>query len=533
MSTLHRERVYLKRGTRIEPLACRWWAWSHLIAPLQQAMNITFRQIPLLRSFLDDHEIHAVTSEDPRLLGGPYMHLKASDLPATAALLDSTLSQCEHMIRFAEDLASLDRKLQAEARGFSVDGYYADLPASLSGLVEIAYDLNNHPTLRVFEQFLYDGALKNDMTQEIAFSSRRDEERDFFLNTPRLTHADRVITAIPFNHAAFDDIAEGRLRPIDFERLADTLCIPDRDRSRFREFFTTRPPVRNSPRYEADGVRIRYFGHACVLVQTSSISILVDPYVAWDDESNDKTLTFADLPDHIDYVFITHSHQDHCCPEVLLQLRNRIGTLIVPGNNPLSIADPSLRLLLCSLGFCNVTVLEPLERLAIPDGQVTSLPFFGEHCGLDVLSKQGLFLELKGKRLLFLADSAGVDRSLYRRLAPRIGQVDVVFIGMECRGAPLTWLYGPYLTTPVSRQHDDSRRLSGSDCEQAWAILQEIPTARAYVYAMGQEPWLKFMMGLQYEPDSVQIVESDQFVLRCRQAGIDSERLYGTKEVYL
>jgi len=532
MQSMDSEFLYLKRSTRIEPLACRWWAWSHLVAPVPQAMNIAFRQIPLLRSFLEDSAIHVVTSEDPRLLGGPYVHLKSHDLPAVQALLESTISSCEHLVRFAQAFTELDRKLQHEAKGFSLDSYYAQLPQCLTGLVELSYDLNNRPSIRVFEEMLYDGALNNQTTQEIGFSSLEDQERDFFLNTPRLDRADRVVAPIPFNHPFFDVISASRLRPVAFDSFIDALSIPSYARERFRQFFTSEAPRRRSPQYDGNGVRVRYFGHACVLVQTRTVSILVDPYFAWD-EADETTLTFADLPDHIDYVCITHSHQDHCCPEVLLQLRNRIGTLVVPRNNTLSIADPSLKLVLRALGFSNVTVLDPLENVSFADGQITAVPFFGEHCGLDVQSKQAFFMEIQDRKLLFLADSAGVDSTFYHRLSGRISNVDALFIGMECRGAPLTWLYGPYLTSPVNRRNDDSRRLSGSDCAQAWAIVQSVGARRAYVYAMGQEPWLKFMMGLQYEPDSVQMVESDRFVQKCRQAAMEADRLYGTMEMLL
>lgn len=532
MQTLNSAKVYLKRSTRLEPLACRWWAWSHLVAPAQQAMNITFRQIPLLRSFIEDYAIHALTSEDPKLLGGPYVHLKADDLSAVRTLLDSTETRCAHLIRFAQDFSDLDRQLQREAKGFSVEGYYARLPPSLSGVVEISYDLNNRPSIRLFEELLYEQALNNQMTQEVAFSSMKDEQRDFFLNTPRLDSGNRIIAPLVFDHPFFDVISASRIRPAEFGRFIEVLNIPARQHEHFRGFFTDEAPRRKSPQYDGDAVRVRYFGHACVLVQTRSAAILVDPYFAWDEES-ESTLTFADLPDHIDYVCITHSHQDHCCPEVLLQLRDRIGTIVVPRNNTLSIADPSLKRVLRALGFSNVMVLDPLESLSFCEGQLTALPFFGEHCGLDIQSKQAFLLEVKNRKLLFLADSAGVDSTFYSRLAGRLHSVDALFIGMECRGAPLTWLYGPYLTGPVSRKDDESRRLSGSDCQQAWAIAQSTGAKRAYVYAMGQEPWLKFMMGLQYDSDSVQIVESDRFVVKCREAGVEAQRLYGTKEILL
>jgi hypothetical protein len=73
--------------------------------------------------------------------------------------------------------------------------------------------------------------------------------------------------------------------------------------------------------------------------------------------------------------------------------------------------------------------------------------------------------------------------------------------------------------------------LSGSDSERAWALLNEMGCQRAFVYAMGQEPWLQYLCGLQYTPESKQIVESDKLVERCRSASIPAERLYGCREM--
>src|SRR5262249_43765251 len=123
--------------------------------------------------------------------------------------------------------------------------------------------------------------------------------------------------------------------------------------------------------------------------------------------------------------------------------------------------------------------------------------------------------------------------ALFTRLSQRIGKVDALFIGMECHGAPLTWLYGPLLMTAVSRRDDDSRRLSGSDCARAWRVVEELDCSRVFVYAMGQEPWLKHLMGLAYKPGSVQLIESDKFIERCRGDSIPAERLYGCREMLL
>jgi L-ascorbate metabolism protein UlaG (beta-lactamase superfamily) len=276
---------------------------------------------------------------------------------------------------------------------------------------------------------------------------------------------------------------------------------------------------------------VRYFGHACVLVQTSKVSVLIDPLVTSDREETEATLAFDDLPDVIDYVFLTHNHQDHFSPEIMLQLRPRVRNVLVPRNNPENIADPSLKLMLRRMGFRNVTVMDPLDRIEIADGDIVSLPFYGEHADLSIHSKHGMYLRVKGRTLAFLADSNALDRFLYRRIVGELGKADILFIGMECDGAPMSWLYSPYFLNPIKRKDDKSRRLCGSDSARAWAVIEELGCSNVFVYAMGQEPWLKYLCGLQYTPDSKQIIESNALLESCRRAEIPAERLYGCREM--
>lgn len=526
------DHVYLRSEVKVEPLSARWYAWSHLLSPVQHALNIAFRQLPMLQSFISNPGLHARAAQDPKFLCAPFMHLTPADVPAVRALLVQTQSHSARLIQLAHDLMQLSRQLRDGATGFSVEQFYRALPESLAGLVEITYDASNHPALRVLEELVYLDGLDDPGLQELSFFSAADTERPFFLNTPRLASPSRIDVQIPFADERLDELAASRIQPVSFSRLADSLQIGTERRERFREFFSSTPPVRKDPNYSGDAVRVRYLGHACVLVQTSRVSILIDPVVAWD-AAGDGRFTFNDLPDFIDYVFLTHNHQDHMMPEVLLQLRKRIGTVLVPGSNSYNIADASVSLLLQSLGFKNVQVLSSLQELTIPDGRLVALPSYGEHADLSIASKHGLFLDIKGHSIALLADADCVDRMLYRRLARAMGKVDLLFIGMECAGAPLSWLYGPYLTDAPSRKDDESRRLSGSDCERAWAVVEEFGCAQAFVYAMGQEPWLKHILGLQYTADSKQMVESDKFVSRCREAGIGSDRLYGAREMVL
>jgi hypothetical protein len=217
---------------------------------------------------------------------------------------------------------------------------------------------------------------------------------------------------------------------------------------------------------------------------------------------------------------------------MLMQVRHRVGCALVPANNHGCIADPSLELLLRHLGIGNVRALNAFDSVALADGKITSLPFPGEHVDLDIHSRQGIHIELHSRRFAFLVDSDGRDPTLFRRIAGRLAApLDAIFIGMECHGAPLTWLYGPLLTRPVSRKDDESRRLSGLDSARAWQVLQAWPASRVFVYAMGQEPWLAYIMGLEYTADSVQMKEVAALLDRCAQDAIPAEHLYISREV--
>ncbi len=527
------EDVYLRPQVTIEPLVCGWYAWTHLIAPAQHAMNVLYRHIPLLRSFVQSTAVHVASSRDSSLYGGPFVDLPAERVRDVTELLADTERHCAQLIELARDIKACDRELQKTATGYSLSECYARMPQSLRGLVEFLYDLNDHPKMRFHEELLYALELGRGM-QQIALAMIPERERKFFMSTPRLESRDSLHFAVPFRDTRIDRLAAMRTRAARLSGMAEELGVREQDREAFARCFTDEAPRRAAPEYAGDGVRIRYFGHACVLVQMRGTSILLDPMVPFDTDNTDGRFTFCDLPDRIDYVVLSHNHQDHCVPEQLLQLRHRISTVVVPRNNAGSLADPSMKLTLRALGFADIRVVDPFDAIDIPGGIITSLPFPGEHVDLDIHTRQGVLVEALGRKLMFLVDSDGWDPMLFRRVCSvRGGNVDALFVGMECHGAPLTWLYGPLLTRPISRKNDESRRLSGLDSARAWNAVQELQPARVFVYAMGQEPWLKYIMGLEYQPGSVQLAEVAAFLERCAKGGISAEQLHISKELEL
>jgi hypothetical protein len=207
--------------------------------------------------------------------------------------------------------------------------------------------------------------------------------------------------------------------------------------------------------------------------------------------------------------------------------------VVVPRCSGGALQDPSLKLLLQRIGFANVIELDELERISTGGVTITGLPFLGEHADLDIRTKLAYLVRLGGHSLIFAADSCNIEPKLYECVQRLVGDVDVLFLGMECEGAPLSWIYGPLITRRVQRSMDQSRRLSGSNYQKGIDIVRRFNCKQVYVYAMGQEPWLNYVMSKKYAEDSGPIVESNALLADCAAHGIVAERLFGEKEILL
>jgi L-ascorbate metabolism protein UlaG (beta-lactamase superfamily) len=453
--------------------------------------------------------------------------LPASETPAVQRLLELIHRDGADLLGFAKAYRDFDRLVQEGGKGFSLDEYYRRLPETLRGCIELSYDLNNHPKVRVYEELLYDQQLNDPTGREIGLSMVADRDRKFFLTNPRTDREGSLFVPMGFRDKRIDLLSRLRIAPMKLQSVVGELSLASADAARLHQFLTTSAPVRKSTRFAGEGVRVRYFGHACVLLETAGTTILLDPLFAWERDDSLASLTFHDLPDRIDFVVFSHAHMDHFCPEVIVQLRERVGCFIVPQNNQGEISDPSMKLMLKALGCQSIRALDPFDRVEVADGQIVSLPFPGEHCGLSIFSKHSVLIELLGRRFLFLVDSDAVDSSLYTRIQARVGHVNAAFVGMECDGAPLSWFYGPLLARTVTKKDDDSRRGNASNSRRAWDAISQLDCERVYVYAMGNEPWNRHLLGLEYTANSVQITESTRFVEQCRAEGIHAERLHG------
>jgi hypothetical protein len=87
------------------------------------------------------------------------------------------------------------------------------------------------------------------------------------------------------------------------------------------------------------------------------------------------------------------------------------------------------------------------------------------------------------------------------------------------------------MTDQLDRDKDQSRRLAGSNYERGIDIVNRFNPKDVFVYAMGQEPWLNYIMTVKYTSESNPIVASDRLIKDCVARGMTAERLFGEKEI--
>lgn len=529
--TAHRQ-VYLRADVQVEPLIDQWYAWVHLIPPVTAAFNVVERHLKTMASYVAAPTLHAAAVANPAMRGGPFLDLDGARVDDLRALLERTRTLARAQTDFVEAIRALDRSLQQQAVGQSLEPLYAELPAPLRGRVELVYDRHHRPDFRVYEPLLYRSDLYDPRRQRVVLStSTGDLDRAFVFATPRLADPRALELALPFASSVYDELFAARRLPCSLVDLQDRLELDgDEARTKLAGMVTTEAPAPRPP-WRGPGVRVRYFGHACLLIETPTTAILVDPVISSRRDADLRRYCYDDLPETIDVVLITHGHHDHILLETLLQLRHKIERIIVPDSCAGMLQDPSLALMLEQLGFSDVRAVSPFTSIALDDGEIIALPFQGEHHDLLVAAKSTYLIRHRDESIMVAADSANLDPELSRMVRKLVGPVTMLFVGMECDGAPLAWVYGPMLSRRLAREHDHSRRGRGCNYAEALELVRCFDVEQVYVYAMGEEPWVRYLLDVVYTPESEPIRQSNALIETCRANGRWAERLFARREI--
>lgn len=521
------KKFYLKESVYFEPLFNHWYCWAHLLPPVTSARHMTHTHKRIMSSFVNNYQFHIMAQGASELVGGEFLHCTEDQVDNIKELIEQINTQHHDVVELSNAIKELDDLLLSHTSGETIEVLYPKVPKALQGYIELTMDMYHNPGYRFIESLLYRSSYYKNNLQSVCFGSLdKVDERPFVLSTPRLPDNNHLLFDANFTHPALDKLFSARTNPlsiIDIEQIFSQFEL--KGGLNYQELFSEEPAKKLHTKVE-NGVRVQYLGHAGFVIETNELCILVDPVIASKRaDQDDLLISFAELPPHIDYICITHTHQDHANIETLLQLRHKTGTILVPRNNGGTLCDPSLKLMLQNLHF-DVREMEDMEALPLKQGSIVAVPFLGEHGDLHIRSKTAWYIKLEGNALFFGADSANVEPAMYCHIQRELGDMDLLAIGMECIGAPYTWIYGALYTQRISKQVKDSRRLNGADFKQAAHLIDTFSPKHVYIYALGIEPWYKYFMGLEYDDDSTQIVESNKMIDFCARKDIPAKRLY-------
>jgi L-ascorbate metabolism protein UlaG (beta-lactamase superfamily) len=452
-----------------------------------------------------------------------------------ACFRDETLESCTLQLHGADAICNMYQMLLTQAKGSGIQGLYARIDELIRYGVDLSYDVCKQPSPRFIEPVFYQGPLCDTSLQSCVLERATYEPRTFVLSTPQIRPPEfSANLKLPFCDPLWDELYRGSVSPGTLiEQLLPYVEDPGRVSSLLRGMLAERRPSREDAAWPHTQVRIRYFGHACVLIQCAGISILIDPLISYPGEAQIDHFTFDDLPERIDYVLITHPHQDHIVLETLLRLRHKIDHVVVGRAGGGGLPDVSLQFVLQHCGFSRVTELGEYESLAFDGGRILGAPFYGEHADLDIRTKLAFGIQIKHASCLFFADSNPPAPEFYEPLKKLMGPIDCLFLGMECVGAPATWLYGPLLQKTLTRGEDQSRRLDGCDAEKALKMHQYFDPKHLFIYAMGAEPWLTHITSILYSEEATQFKEARRVESTLRPQGKSAELLFGKMELLL
>jgi L-ascorbate metabolism protein UlaG (beta-lactamase superfamily) len=518
----------LSDSTCIEPLVNKWSAWSFLLSPMPASLHLARYQRQVMSSYLEDPATHIAASHDREFETGPFMNISIERQDDVGQLLADTLKKQAHNIQLAEEFMAFNKKLTLEAKGQTLETYYAQIPEILRGYVELVYDYSDRPSIRVLENLLYHSRFYDASLQSLRISQlKSDDSRSFIFNTPRLKQPEEIDWAVEFASTQTDLIFQLDTQPRRMKEILDALGMGSM-KTKCVEPFLSSASVRVPKLWRSKQIRLRYIGHACVLIEWNGISILTDAFVPVRPvQGGLERFSYSDLPEYIDFVLITHNHQDHYVFETLLRLRHRIKGLVVPKSLGFLYGDLSLKLLSRILGFKNVTELDVLESISFPDGEIIGTPFFGEH-GDYIQGKIGYVVRCGKEKILFAADSDCLDVRVYEHLRNAIGKIQTVFLSVEPVGAPLSWVNGPLLPQQPAADIEQQRRYHACDARRALELADALGANRLYNYAMGLEPWTNHLLGSNMGEGSEQWKQSERMITCARGRGYHrAERLFG------
>ncbi len=184
----------------------------------------------------------------------------------------------------------------------------------------------------------------------------------------------------------------------------------------------------------SDLLRVTMVSHACLKIQGKFGTLLCDPWILNEPVYNFTTWKFPaavippdELLKDIDYLFITHSHEDHFHVPSINKIRRDVQIILPEYTNHPSLRAFTVERVLRGLGFFNIRKIKPWESFWLGNNiPFTHIPSASTRT--HDWENAGFVIEHGDCTLLNMNDNLS-DRDLCFRIVERFGRkIDIAFI---------------------------------------------------------------------------------------------------------
>lgn len=179
-------------------------------------------------------------------------------------------------------------------------------------------------------------------------------------------------------------------------------------------------------------MKLTYFGNAMMLLKGKNTSVLCDPWVSFDRMSKSGLFTFPELKltrEDVkalkpDFIYITHTHEDHFDPDTLCLFPKDQPILVswYPSNN---FTERNVK----ALGFTDVRVADKEKGLALNNGDHCWIEPNGIYDDVDSLA----LFKIDGFQVLNANDNP-YDQEQCENLKKRFGRFDLACVPFSFQG---------------------------------------------------------------------------------------------------
>ncbi|HWQ31823.1 MAG TPA: MBL fold metallo-hydrolase [Blastocatellia bacterium] len=180
-------------------------------------------------------------------------------------------------------------------------------------------------------------------------------------------------------------------------------------------------------------LEVQMIGHACLRIEGRFGALLCDPWFLNEPIFDCTTWRFpaavvppSEVVRDLDYLFITHAHEDHFHIPSIDYISRDVQVLLVEYDHHPGLRAQTIERTMRALGFHRIRKLRSWETVSLSD-EVTFTVIPAARTRTHDWENAGFVIDHPGCRLINMNDNIG-DARLYREVAERFSRFDIGFV---------------------------------------------------------------------------------------------------------